>query len=734
MAANLKLGVDLTSFKQGINDAKAQLKSFDAQIKFAETSFKKTGDAEAAMSTKTDALTNKLKTQKQMIQQYDKMLQALRQSGIDPASESYQKMQAAMLNVQSAANETEIALNGLSTSQLTAASSADKLTQSVNGIGKKISLDQVIGGINNITSGLENAAKKAVELGETIWNNIMNSAKWADDTATMALMYGIDLDTFQRMQKLVTNGMDTSVDAILGAQSKLKRGIGSDTKAVSDALNEMGISLMTFAGTGKYGDIEKAKDSMELFWEVGQKLMTWGDEYQKENMAQRLFGKGWKELVPLFSEYKSLEEYNAALQNVNVNSEEDVNALAELNDKVAELKGNFETLSNAVWAKMAPALTDAANALNGVLDSILKYLETPAGQEALNKLGEAVSGLFADLGKIDPEKVVQGFVDVFTKVTGGIQWLVDNKDLAKGILGTIVTAWGGLVIGENVLKVFKFVDGLKGLTGIGAAEGAAAGASRGGSFASAVLKAAPWLVGLITLLNPAGTQDNSLTGENGITQEGYYEFARQAMEDPGYKSFLMELGTYFGSQGLAQLMGNGQAVSEIWNYLIGGKQGHNTLGFVNEVLGKYTGQQFGSDWLGVEFNEEELNAVLQGMDLTLTPKIVFPEDAAKTISEEIGVVPVAVVPVIHKDRRTLNWGGFNPDGSNANGLPFVPYDGYLSILHRGERVMTASENRHYTYNSNTYFGSVNLHNGLEVDALAESIARNNQRKNRGFGS
>ena len=110
MAANLKLGVDLTSFKQGINDAKAQLKSFDAQIKFAETSFKKTGDAEAAMSTKTDALTNKLKTQKQMIQQYDKMLQALRQSGIDPASESYQKMQAAMLNVQSAANETEIAL------------------------------------------------------------------------------------------------------------------------------------------------------------------------------------------------------------------------------------------------------------------------------------------------------------------------------------------------------------------------------------------------------------------------------------------------------------------------------------------------------------------------------------------------------------------------------------------------------------------------------------------------
>ena len=71
---------------------------------------------------------------------------------------------------------------------------------------------------------------------------------------------------------------------------------------------------------------------------------------------------------------------------------------------------------------------------------------------------------------------------------------------------------------------------------------------------------------------------------------------------------------------------------------------------------------------------------------------------------------------------------------HANGLPFVPYDGYIAMLHRGERVMPARENKNYTYNNNTYFGSVNLHNGLEVDALAESIARNNRRKSRGFGS
>lgn len=33
------------------------------------------------------------------------------------------------------------------------------------------------------------------------------------------------------------------------------------------------------------------------------------------------------------------------------------------------------------------------------------------------------------------------------------------------------------------------------------------------------------------------------------------------------------------------------------------------------------------------------------------------------------------------------------DGSHENGLKYVPYDGYIAELHRGERVLTASENR-----------------------------------------
>jgi hypothetical protein len=88
---------------------------------------------------------------------------------------------------------------------------------------------------------------------------------------------------------------------------------------------------------------------------------------------------------------------------------------------------------------------------------------------------------------------------------------------------------------------------------------------------------------------------------------------------------------------------------------------------------------------------------------------------------------IYITPIIQEPQGNLVQG-------HANGLPWVPYDGYLAYLHRGERVMTASENRSYTYNSNNYFGNVNLNNGQDIDALCDSIDRHNRRQRSGYGS
>lgn len=54
--------------------------------------------------------------------------------------------------------------------------------------------------------------------------------------------------------------------------------------------------------------------------------------------------------------------------------------------------------------------------------------------------------------------------------------------------------------------------------------------------------------------------------------------------------------------------------------------------------------------------------------------------------------------------------GSGTNSSNANGLPYVPFDGYIAELHRGERVLTAIENKKYNSGSgkNGTFGDVNI--------------------------
>lgn len=68
-------------------------------------------------------------------------------------------------------------------------------------------------------------------------------------------------------------------------------------------------------------------------------------------------------------------------------------------------------------------------------------------------------------------------------------------------------------------------------------------------------------------------------------------------------------------------------------------------------------------------------------------------------------------------------GGFGIDGSHANGLDYVPFDGYIAELHKGERVLTANESRGYGGNS---FGDIHITiEGARYDdeeSLARSVA------------
>ena len=730
--SSIKLGVDVTEFKRGMTEAQNSVKTLDAAIKTNEKSMQAYGKSESYVSTQTSLLNQKLKEQEKIAQNAEKSLKAMEENGVSKSSKAYQDMQRRMIEARGAMLDTTMQLNQLATGEADAAKGAEQLGNSIGGISKKMSLDQVIGGIDKVTGALESAAKSAIDLGEKLFNTILESAAAADDISTMATRLGLSDEEVQQINYNAAE-FEVTAEQLGKTWKKVKVNMASDSEEIKNAFAELGVQTHEVFG-GKYGSIEgDARDYKDVFWDVGDALMRMTDESKREQLAQKLLGRSWDEMIPLFT--KGRAAYEAALKAAPTASEEAVENMANLDARMKELEQSWETLKLEALGAIAPALEKGADALANLIDRVTAYLQTDQGQEMLQKLGDAVSGLFDDLNKIDPDKVAQNFVDLFTKVTDGIQWLVDNKETAKGILGAIVGAWGTLTLTEGVLNVVKLVDGIKGLTGIGAAEGEAAGASWGGAFAKAVLKAAPWLVGLITLLTPAGTDSGEfISAEGQITDAGRFEFAQQGWDNPEYRKILMELGEIYGAEQLRGLINNDAAVTAIWTYLFSGHQ-EKPLDFANNVLSRYNGVTFGEGWRGVEFTEEELKEILSPH---LNPVIEIPEDAAKQISEQIGVVPVAVQPMVPNDEPEDipggGGGGNNVAMEKANGIWAVPFDGYLARLHKNERVVPAREIASHSYSSNLYVESMIMNNGTDAEGLAAAMAAAQRRTMTGFGS
>ena len=395
---NVKMGVSgVSQFKQDINAVKQSLKTMDAQLSLTEKEFKETGDAEKYLQDKATELNAKLQMQKSILSNAEKALANMNKNGVDKSSKSFQDMQREVLKAKSAMIDTKAEIAQLGTNAGDAADKTDLMNTQLKNIGKGVAFENVTSGLKDIINKLENGTRAAINFGKKIAQSAMGSTQWADDILHDAEKYGVDAETIQKMQN-AAEYIETDVDTIMSARARLAK--NKDKLGDVLGINAGGMSVE------------------DAFWAAGEAIMAMTDEFEKEEAAQAVFGRNWKELIPLFT--AGQQKYNEALEGQNVLTNEQVEKLGKADDAFKQVEQEIQRLKNEFWAENAD------------------------------------------------------------KITSLLQWVVDNKDSVVTALAAIAGGFGALKLGEMATNVMKLIDGLKSLGLFGGAGSAAGGTAAGG--------------------------------------------------------------------------------------------------------------------------------------------------------------------------------------------------------------------------------------------------------------
>ena len=473
------------AFKRSLNEAKQSIRNFGTQLTLAQAEFKKTGDAQKLMETRAKALRSEIDQQNEIVKALEKAVDEAGKKYGEGSKEAEKwqaelnRAKAAMANLESELNNNQQGLDRSGKAFVDAADRADDFKDAVNGIGKGVSFQMITSGIGSITSGFEGAIKKAVQLGEQMWDMMRQAAGWADDEITLASVYGVTTDDLQRMQS-AAKAVDTDVETVIKARKKLATAMNQKVEDDQDqatynknkkknqaakedtdlqkAFKDLRVPVIDQA-TGKMRDLEN------VFWDAGKAIMDMDGKINQNDVAMKIFGKSWDELRPMFE--KGRQAYQEALDTATIVPQENLERLGALQDQLDKLDEEFNALKMNVLSELAPAFETLAGALTSLMAEFNAYLQSDAGKEMMQKLRDALDQFFSGIKDIDFTQAVNTVTDALDGVEKAFDWIIKNKDSLDTALKVIAAGFVALKLASAGIQVAKVAEGLGNLLHLG---------------------------------------------------------------------------------------------------------------------------------------------------------------------------------------------------------------------------------------------------------------------------
>ena len=415
---NVKMGVTgVSDFKRSMGDAQAAVKSLNEALKLNESQLKLNGNQELYFKNKVTLMKDAIAAQTEVVKNAEAALRAMREKGIEPSSKEFQTMQANVYKASTKLTDMRTALQEVESGAEGAETGLNGTNEAINGIDRNKAWSNVAEGLGKVTDALERGARAAVSFGKKILSNVKDATGWADDLKTLSDQTGINVEDLQKMDK-VAELIDTDVDAIIAAKKRMSKaaaGEGRETIAELFGINVTG---------------QESPD--DLFWNIGEALIGMGDAFDKESAAQKVFGRNWNELLPLFK--MGREEYERMLSEQSYLTEDQVEKLGKADDAIKTMEQQIADLKRQFWADNADTITSLLQWLVDNKDKVVAALTVIGSGFGLLKLAEVA----ANLGTI-----ISGFKEL--KLLGG-----GGKDVADTVAGT-----GGQLNVQNWLTKAK---------------------------------------------------------------------------------------------------------------------------------------------------------------------------------------------------------------------------------------------------------------------------------------
>lgn len=576
-------------YNAAIKEAQRNLKTLQTALKAETAELGKNATEQQKNEVKVKSLKEQIKEQEKVVQTLREALEKAREEFGENGAETArweQKLNTARASLAGMKNELDGVGSGFQTISTDAAAATVATKSVADALGSIGSAgESVSSAIENIFTGMIDVVTDAI--GE-LWGLISETAAKANNWTDIAGYWGTDAQTIQQYARSV-GAVGKNFEDLQTTVSKIV--MGGKGKTISELV---GISDVNYTNEWDYA--MAVMDQLSRMNSSGTNMTPIYEQIFGEKKGQTVMDlvNGWKDIQAM------LPTFNGNESGYGMSSEE-LATMDELWVKISTIETKWQAIKDSFAAGFGLVSLDLMVNVEGTLDGIADYLNATdeAGkQAALDKIRTNVEDFFTKLGQIIQDCIgilrdvggdLQGSDDPLTSAIGDIlvsladalQWMVDNADKVKTAFETIFGIWLlaklGAVAGKlsSILLQIEAVKAFKGVSAAtGAAEaaaaGSAAGSSWGAAFGAAVIKAVPWLAGLVTLITPAGSANNDLdtlfNEESGIlTSAGWEDYRNNA--GTNWKEDLERVGEIFGD--LGRITGDEGAITAIARYRAG---------------------------------------------------------------------------------------------------------------------------------------------------------------------